>query len=636
MCGISGAFTIGESSRVSVTGTVQAMTRAMNHRGPDDEGFFFDSRVGLGARRLAIIDLSGGKQPMTNEDGSIVVVYNGEIYNFQDLRRELVQLGHRFRTDSDTEVIVHAYEEWGRACVHRLRGMFAFAIYDRRTTLLFLARDRLGIKPLYYYHHDGVFLFASEVRALLAGGLIPRRLNPVGLWEYLAYQSVPAPRTLIDGVQMLPPGHWLALDARGAATSGRYWDLLESASSEALAASPDEARARVRKLLRESVALHLVSDVPVATFLSGGIDSSAVVGLMREVGEQRPRTFSVVFEERAYDEARYARQVAERFDTDHTEVLLKESDLLEQLSEALAAMDHPSGDAVNTYVVSKVVHGAGIKVALSGLGGDELFAGYPSFDRLGRAAGWLRLWGRAPNAARRLAGNAVRAVCKPSIRTEKVAALMASGGTTAVAFPLLREVFSPSLRRLLLTERWCARAEGYPDPYAVLLHEAFATAPAAGTLSRISYAEARTYMHDVLLRDTDQMSMANSLEVRVPLLDHVLVEYVTGLPDVHKQPNGTPKRLLVESLDGMLPGDIVRRPKQGFVLPFDRWMRGALRSFCEHRLGPQRLSNRGIFRPSTLRQLWQDFLSGRGSAPWSHLWLLVALEEWLERNGIAE
>jgi asparagine synthase (glutamine-hydrolysing) len=632
MCGISGAFAASEPSRIDVMGTVRAMTAAMDHRGPDDEGFFLDGRVGLGARRLAIIDLNGGKQPLTNEDGSCVVVLNGEIYNFKDLRGDLMGLGHRFRTRSDTEVVVHAYEQWGRACVHRLRGMFAFAVYDCRARLLFLARDRLGIKPLYYHDRDGVFLFASEVRALLAGRLVPRRLDPIGLWEYLGYQSVPAPRTLIQGVQMLEPGHWLAVDAGGVVTGGRYWDLLEMASPEARAASAEEARVKVGTLLRESVALHLVSDVPVATFLSGGIDSSTVVGLVREAG-QRPRTFSVVFEEGAYDEARYARQVAERFDADHTEVLLKERDVLEHLPEALGAMDHPSGDGVNTYVVSRAVHQAGVKVALSGLGGDELFSGYPS-TALGRAAGWRRLWGRIPERVRTLAGRTTRALGGSSVFVGKAAALAESDGTIATMLPVLREVLSKPQRRALLEDSWRHAADGCPDPCVDLLREAFARAPDAGELSRISYAEARTYTHDVLLRDTDQMSMAHGLEVRVPLLDHVLAEYVVGLPDARKWPNGIPKRLLVESLRGLVPHEIVHRPKQGFVLPFDRWMRGALRPFCEKRLAPKRLGGRGIIRQRALQGLWQAFLSGRRSVSWSRVWVLVALDEWLERNGI--
>jgi asparagine synthase (glutamine-hydrolysing) len=512
--------------------------------------------------------------------------------------------------------------------------MFAFAIWDASEQMLFLARDRLGIKPLYYYAGNGFFLFASEVRALLASGLVPRHLDPVALWEYLGYQSVPAPRTLIQGIQALPPGSWLTVDSAGQMCEGRYWDLLEHASPEARSAPVAESRRRVGELLREAVALHLVSDVPLGAFLSGGIDSSAIVALMREAG-QVPQTFSVVFAESSYDEARYARQVATRFATDHAEILLTEQELLDQLPEALAAMDQPSGDGVNTYVVSRAVRSAGVTVALSGLGGDEFFGGYPSFTRLGRMASYLRLWGYTPASLRTLTAKAMGHLGGVSVAAAKVAALVESDGTLSSLFPLLRQVLSTPRRRTLLTEPWLQRLGEVHDPYVRLLQEAYARASCAGLLGRISYAEGRTYMHDVLLRDTDQMSMAHALEVRVPLLDHTLVEYLMGLPDSYKRSNGTPKRLLVESLDGLLPDEIIHRPKQGFTLPFELWMRGALRRFCEERISRERLGARGIFRPDQVQALWRAFLAGRQEVSWSRLWVLVVLEEWLARNNVS-
>jgi asparagine synthase (glutamine-hydrolysing) len=511
--------------------------------------------------------------------------------------------------------------------------MFAFAIWDASQQMLFLARDRLGIKPLYYYAGDGFFLFASEVRALLASGLVPRRLDPIALWEYLGYQSVPAPRTLIQDIHALPPGSWLTVDTAGKMSEGRYWDLLEHASPEAWNAPVTESRRRVGELLREAVAMHLVSDVPLGAFLSGGIDSSAIVALMREAG-QVPRTFSVVFAESSYDEARYARQVATHFATDHTEIPLTQQDLLAQLPEALAAMDQPSGDGVNTYVVSRAVRSAGVTVALSGLGGDEFFGGYPSFARLGRMARFLRLWGYTPASLRTLVARGVGALGGASVAAAKMAALVESDGTLSSLFPVLRQVLSTSQRYALLTEPWLQRLSEAHDPYVWLLQKAYARAPGVGLLGRISYAEGRTYMHDVLLRDTDQMSMAHALEVRVPLLDHTLVEYLMGLPDAYKRSNGTPKRLLVESLDGLLPDEIVQRPKQGFTLPFALWMRGALMRFCEERLSPERLGARGILQPDQVQKLWQAFLAGRREVSWSRLWILVVLEEWLQRHDV--
>ncbi|MBV9174607.1 MAG: asparagine synthase C-terminal domain-containing protein, partial [Chloroflexi bacterium] len=338
------------------------------------------------------------------------------------------------------------------------------------------------------------------------------------------------------------------------------------------------------------------------------------------------------FTDQAYDETVHARTIAERFGAEHTEVKLREDELLERLPTAVGAMDQPTGDGVNTYIVAGSVRRAGIKVALSGLGGDELFAGYPSFRRLRRASRMLRVWGRTPRALRRLAAAGVRTIGGSSVHASKIAALVASDGRLAELYAPLRQVLAPAQVRALLTTEWREMSMA-ADPYVPLLDDAFTQhADSDRFLSRVSYAEARTYMHDVLLRDTDQMSMAHALEVRVPLLDHVLVEYVLGLPDVEKTPNGTPKRLLVESLGGLLPESVVRRPKQGFQLPFEPWMRGRLRAYCEERLAPDRLGGRGILRPDRLQQLWKSFVDGKPGVSWSRLWVLVVLEDWLERN----
>lgn len=656
MCGIAGI--LGSLAEERVESALRSLVSALAHRGPDDHGCQLLSvgngnarggrKLGLGNTRLAILDLSGaGHQPMQDSSTGNWIVFNGEVYNFKELRERLgvrseqpSVVGHPpsvsngdWYSQTDTEVVLRAYARWGRDCLRQLRGMFAFGLWDVRREELFLARDRLGIKPLYYYAGNGLFVFASEVRALLKSGLVPPKLDRLSLWQYLGYQSVPAPRTLIEGVRMLPPGHSLIVTGQGVAREACYWDLLGSVSPEARGATAHDARRQVGKLLREAVELHLVSDVSVGVFLSGGIDSSALVGLVRELGHD-PKTFSVVFSEAKYSEASYSRKIADRFHTDHTEISLSERELLDQLPEAIAAMDHPTGDGINTYVVSSAVREAKIKVALSGLGGDELFAGYPSFGRLERAEGFHRFWSYAPAPVKTFAGGAVRAFGK-SVGTEKMAALLEGDGTLANSYPLMRQLLSPA-QRLALLESSVVEAVGASlDPYVSLLQQAFARHAQAGLISRISYAEARTYMHDVLLRDTDQMSMAHGLEVRVPFLDHKLVEYVMGLPDVCKRPDATPKRLLVESLGGLLPDDIVRRRKQGFALPFELWMRGTLREFCAARLGFDRLGGRGIFRPQALANFWKAFLSGRRDVSWSRLWVLVVLEEWLERNSVS-
>jgi asparagine synthase (glutamine-hydrolysing) len=641
MCGIAGGVFWGDRVRDEAAfAAVREMVGRLAHRGPDGRGVWRAGRpangplVVLGHTRLAIIDTSdAGAQPMRTADESACITYNGETYNFGQLRTELERDGASFRSRSDTEVILRGYGTWGLDVLSRVRGMFAFGLWDAAQQRLLLARDRLGIKPLYYCAADGFFLFASEVRALLATGLVPRRINPVGLWHYLGYQSVPAPLTMIDGVSALEPGHWITVDARGRVASGEYWNML-TAACESTDPSPSDARRQTADLLREAVSSHLVSDVPVGAFLSGGIDSSAVVALIREAGHQ-PRTFSIGFKERAFDETEYADLVARRFGADHTHIALRDADLLDRLPGAFAAMDQPTGDGVNTYIVSAAVAERGLKVALSGLGGDEIFGGYSSFGRLARVSTIARLWGRSPDRVRRLAGGAVRSVAGASVQGAKAAAVVASDGSVASMYPVTRQLFSPGQRRALMPAR-VLQAIDPEDPYEQPLARAFEKAPAASVFAQISYAEARAYMHDVLLRDVDQMSMAHALEVRVPLLDHALVEHVMRLPDRIKVPRGTPKRLLVESLDGLLPDQIVRRPKQGFTLPFDTWMRGPLRAVCEQHLGDRGLGGRNLLEPVAVRRLWNSFLTGARDVSWTRLWTLVALDAWLDSNHLQQ
>ena len=620
----------------SLRAPLERMVRHLDHRGPDASGLEIINEgshvVGLGHTRLAIIDLSAaGNQPMQDPVSGNWITLNGEIYNFRELRARLDTKDEPWRSASDTEVVLRAYRKWGKDCLEHLRGMFAFALWDRERRKLLLARDRLGIKPLYYFRTAEIFLFSSEVTALLDSGLVPRKLDPIALGEYLGYQSVPAPRTMIENVRTLLPGCWMTLDAGGTIDEGSYWGLLENASPEARVASFSESKRIVRGILEDAVALHMVSDVPVGAFLSGGIDSSAIVALLHEAGE-RPHTFNVGFDESAYDENVYARQIAERFCTEHTEVRLTGRALLDQVPAALAAMDQPTGDGINTYMVSGAVRGAGIKAAMSGLGGDEFFAGYPSFKRLPGALKYARRFRRAPAVLRGWAASTVKTLGNSSVRAGKAAQMIEVDNTLASLFPITRQILSDEQRRLLVNETWQSIAAS-PDSYTNLLEGKFKDATLE-TLSLISYAEGRTYMHDVLLRDTDQMSMAHALEVRVPLLDHKLVEYLMGLPDEAKVSNGTPKRLLVESLDGLLPDEIVHRPKRGFTLPFDPWMRADLRAYCEERLNPDRIAARGIFRPQQVQKLWLSFLNGSARVSWSRLWVIVVLEEWLERNGV--
>ncbi|MGH9383993.1 MAG: asparagine synthase (glutamine-hydrolyzing) [Vicinamibacterales bacterium] len=644
MCGIAGGVFWAKRSRHAAVSTVQRMTDALSHRGPDGAGVVECHQtsaddaapvVVMGHRRLAIIDLTDrAAQPMVSDRLPLWITFNGEIYNFKTIRRELERLGRRFRSDSDTEVILQGYEQWGEAVVDRLQGMFAFAIWDGRSHRLFAARDRFGIKPLYLYRTHGGVLFASEIRALLASGLVPKALDHAALAQYLAHQTVPPPRTLVEGVRVLPPGCTESFDSVGTSVQRPYWDLLDAADRSASAVTEEDARDRVRQLLEESTRLHLISDVPVGVFLSGGIDSTAVAALVRTAGVT-PRTFCVSFPGTRYDEGPYARAVADAIGADHTDLPLSETEFRRQLPEALASVDHPSGDGVNTFVVSRAVRHAGIKVALSGLGGDELFGGYPSFTRLRRIAGYARLWKWTPEPVRRAAAATVRGVGGSSVLSSRVAALLETDASLPHAYPLTRQLFSTARRLALLdVERRPTVHDAETDPYVALLERAVARHPQASSMSLVSYAEARTYMHDVLLRDTDQMSMAHGLEVRVPLLDHQLAEYVMGLSGRTKEPNGVPKRLLLEALGGNLPAS-VRRPKRGFVLPLDPWMRTELRSFCEHHLGPEGMAGHAILNPDAVQSVWQSFMANDGTVSWSRPWALVALNAWLESTGVA-
>ncbi|MBK7940764.1 MAG: asparagine synthase (glutamine-hydrolyzing) [Flavobacteriales bacterium] len=626
MCGIAGIA--GHPRPEEAAAAVGRMNEAQRHRGPDSGGLWSDADVALGHRRLKIIDLSSAAdQPFHSADGRHVLVFNGEIYNYRELRTELERLPGvaPFRTGSDTEVLAAALTAWGPHALDRLQGMFAFAWWDRTERRLLLARDRLGIKPLYVHESGGRLAFASELRALLASGLVPRALDPDGLVDHLRYQTVHAPRTLVAGVRMLMPGHWMSW-CDGRIEEGRYWDLVANARREAADLSVDSVQREVRERLSRAVERRLVADVPFGAFLSGGIDSSAVVGLMAQAGSAPVSTFSVVFDEEEFSEERYARIVAKKFGTRHTAIRLRPDDMLRLLPHALAAMDHPSGDGPNTYVVSKVTREAGITMALSGLGGDEVFAGYPVFTRTDRLWRWRAL-GLVPPGVRGLAGD-LAARLRPSAATAKLPGLLRAPGLGPEhSYPFSRIAFlDPDLRRLVSTATLPENA------VAELLQARYGAG--AGTLpllSQVSVAELDTYLPNVLLRDTDQMSMAHALEVRVPFLDHELVEFVLGVSDTHKYPH-SPKKLLVDALGDLLPERIVNRPKMGFTLPWEHWMRNELRSFCEARL--HTLGTRPVFRRDGVRSLWTRFLAGDRRVNWARVWGLVVLADWLDTNRI--
>ncbi len=623
MCGIAGIA--GLAGIEQPEGLVKRMTDAIAHRGPNAEGVWKGDDIVLGHRRLSIIDLSdAGNQPFHSADSRYHVVYNGEIYNYRELQRELTE--HTFKTSSDTEVLIAAWAKWGVECIERFHGMFAFALWDAQLQELFIVRDRLGIKPVYLFEQEGRVLFASEIRALLATGLVPRKLDPEALIDYLRYATVHAPATLVQGVRMLMPGHFVHVK-NGVRSEKRYWHLVANAKTEVAELPLETVRREVRERLGRSVERRLVSDVPFGAFLSGGIDSSAVVGLMAQASTTPVHTFSVVFDEEKFSEERYAKLVAKKFNTEHTTIRLQPDDMLRMLPNALEAMDHPSVDGPNTWVVSKVTKEAGITMALSGLGGDEIFAGYDVFARtLGLLKkNWITI---LPKSLRAAAGAAYKSTRRTAAATKAAELMKARSFAIEDTYPLSRLTFTNSELRSF------TRMDQFPlnsvqHIISDLLHEQ--NGSSLPLLSQVSVSELSTYLQNVLLRDTDQMSMAHALEVRVPFLDHELVEFVLGVHDQHKFPH-TPKQLLVESLGDLLPREIVDRPKMGFTLPWEHWMKTALKSFCEARLAT--LGKRPEFNEQGLQALWQRFLGGDKRITWGRVWYLVVLADWIERNGV--
>ena len=630
MCGIAGAHGLEAFQGLAdATARVRDMVAQIAHRGPDAEGVWSDEEhVVLGHRRLSILDTGeGANQPF--QIGDDVLVFNGEVYNYLELRRELEAAGaHRFSTQGDTEVVLAALRYWGlESALNRFNGMFALAWWSAAERRLMLVRDRLGIKPLYWHQTpEGTLLFASEVRALLASGKVRRALNRDAVADQWMYGTVHVPATIVSGVQLLEPGSLLVVQDEDLRVA-QWWDPADEALGEP-ALDDRTRRIRIRELLSDSVALRMRSDVAYGAFLSGGIDSSAVVGLMSEVATQPVSTFSVTFAEAALDESPWSRAVAKRFGTDHHELRLTPDDFLAQVPHGLDAMDHPSADGLNTYVVSGATRRAGVKVALSGLGGDELFAGYPVFERSARLAklNWLGSW---PKGGRRLLGKLLVAA-RPGMTSRKQAEIF--GGhyfDVAHTYPLSRQMFLRSdLQRMLASDvpltnpvfRWLV-AELAPGKKAFGLP----------FLSQVSLAEMRTYMGHTLLRDADQFSMAHALEVRVPFLDHRLVAAALASPDAQKFPT-SPKRLLVEALDGLLPDDVLNRPKMGFVLPWESWLRGELKEVCD--AGLQSLKDRAWVQSDAIADMERSFHAGETTWSWSRVWSLAVLGGYLDRHGL--
>lgn len=630
MCGISGLVDLRDRRSVN-----QALVRAMNDtlalRGPDGEGYHFEPGVGFGHRRLSIIDLEGGKQPLYNEDQTVIVTFNGEIFNFHDIEAELTALGHRFRTRCDTEVIVHAWEQWGTDCLARFNGMFAFAVWDRNQETLFVARDRLGVKPLYYAQlPDGEFIFGSELKALMQHPLLSREVDTQAVEEYFCFGYVPDPKTIFKGAKKLAPGHFLLLKRGAPATEPRrYWDPpLHLAGTTMLA--PMEREAELRERLKKAVQLRLVSDVPLGSFLSGGIDSSAVVAMMRELGTERLLTCSIGFKEERYDESEYALMVAKAKGTHHKTEVVEASDygLLEKLVEIY---DEPFADssAIPTYRVCELAR-RHVTVALSGDGGDEGFLGYRRY-RLFAMEQSMRAW--VPDAIREpLFGTLGRVYPKldwaPRVLRGRTT-FQALARDPAEAYLHGVSIFSDIERGALLSAELRRELGGYTSAEVFRGHLSECKFPDA--LSMVQYLDYKSYLPGDILTKVDRASMANSLEVRTPFLDYEFVQWAATLPTESKLDGMEGKAVLKKALEPLLPRDVLYRTKMGFGVPLDMWFRGTLQDRMMESLTGKTLTESGMFDNAFLRRIGTDHKSGRRDYS-AVLWALLMFEGFLGRS----
>ena len=608
---------------------VRRMIARQHHRGPDDAGVYSHGPMTLGMCRLAIIDPNNGRQPMRSPDGRFTIVFNGAIYNYRELQPGLRAGGWHFSTDCDTEVLLAAYAREGPACLARLRGMFAFAIWDEREQTLFAARDALGIKPLYYARLPGQGLaFASELNALLAGGLVPREIDPVSVGEYLAWFSVPAPRTIYRGLVNLPPGHSLRLDASGRRFTQAWWHLPAHRRPD-VAKDYGEFVQGLRHELEDTIRAHRVADVPVGAFLSGGMDSTAVAGLMVRGGATRLKTFSLIFDEPGYSEQESAQLAARTLGTEHHEERLSGRRLADDLPRILAAYDQPTGDGINTYYASLAARNGGVKVALSGLGGDELFGSYPSFRDLPRLQRLLPLWRRLPGRLRARLVDGLRG--RASGRAHKLADFLAHARDLHELASLQRRVLPETRRLALLAPEARAQARRL-GPNHPMLDDYVGELLGADGFQIISAWELRTYMADVLLRDSDVFSMNHSLELRVPFVDTRLLSWLWAQPKLFKYDPAQPKRALSDAVADVVPAVIRRRPKQGFALPYAVWMRRELRPFLESTFAPSALGACPWLDAAAVQALWRDFSTGDDPRAWSRVWTLAVLIAFANRR----
>jgi len=631
MCGVFGVIGTADAE------VANRVSRGMYHRGPDDSGIWIDTTdtpVTLVNTRLAIIDLSdAGHMPMLSHNREVAITYNGEVYNFPEIRSDLEKLGYTFVSNSDTEVILSAYQHWGDACVEHFRGMFAFLIWDVRNQRLFAARDRLGIKPLYWSMVGENVILGSELKTILASGLIEPVMNYQALHHYLTFYSVPPPLTMLENVHSLLPGHCLTWE-KGTVSVKQYWDLPAMTSIDSKYTKYDEIETKLelRRLLEESIKLRMVSDVPIGAFLSGGVDSSAIVALMARLTGERLKTFSVGYDiaGKSMDERYYAELVAKRYDTDHNEVIISGREVASQLSNFVCAMDQPTGDGLNTYLVSRATSNH-VKVALSGLGGDELFAGYRQYRYLMNAESISRVWNGTPELAKSLGRTFFAGLAGLSGRPALSEVPEWLESSFLHRYLRTRTLFNEESKTALYTSGMLERQSLMIPSIDVL--DPYLNDDEYDSIMKVTRLELKSYMSHMLLRDTDVTSMAHSLEVRVPLIDHKLVEFAANIPSPMKLGNssagkfaGPTKVVLTDALVDVLPKQILERKKQGFFMPVGSWMLNDLEPIVSEALSSDTVSRRGIFDSGVVSGLRSDFENGKGS--YMKVWALLILELW--------
>ena len=622
MCGIAGFLELQTQPSKSCD-SLDRMLGAIAHRGPDDQGKIIDRELQMGMRRLSIIDLADGHQPIFDESGRYAVIFNGEIYNYRELRKDLLARGHILRTHSDTEVIVHLYEEFGANCLSHLRGMFAFAVWDNQTRTLFLARDRLGEKPLYYTQPSGLFIFASEIKSLLQHRAVTAGPNLQAISYYLSLKYTPAPQTMFAGIHSLPPGHYLVASPDGISIK-RYWDIpFTDSAKEAISNKSDaEYSDELLSLLRESVRLRLRSDVPFGAFLSGGLDSSTIVALMAQELSGPVNTFSVGFDGAgSNDELPYANLVAQHFGCQHHALKITADDFLRYADTVLWHLDQPIADqaTIATFLVSKLAS-QHVKMVLTGEGGDELFAGYARY-RGDQFAPWFHCMPKTLSKYLRLITNQL-----PGLRRAKIAINALTQTDEATRFANWFPMFSDDAKQTLLSSQTESIRRGAAEVFSRQL----AACNSKDSLSRMLYVDSKLWLPDYLLLRGDKLTMANSLEARIPLLDHKLVEFASGLPNHLKLDGANRKVLLRRVASNLLPPQIINRPKQGFPIPIERWLQAEASSLMKDMLSKSSIESRGLLNTKYVEQLVAQHLRGYADHS-TQLWGLISLEMWFRR-----